>query len=240
MPRFFTEEISGGTAVVTGDDFAHISRVLRMKPGEALTVCDLKGTDHDCSILRFEADRVVLSIVESRPSMTEPSVAITLYQALPKADKMELIVQKAVELGASDVVPVLTARCVSRPDEKSMNKKLERYNKIAFEAAKQSGRGKIPRVHPVLSFEKAIRKMAEDSLALLFYEKARSPLMTLLPRRFLSVSVMVGSEGGFEEAEAAAAEEAGISLASLGPRILRCETAPIAALSALLYHSGNF
>jgi 16S rRNA (uracil1498-N3)-methyltransferase len=173
------------------------------------------------------------------PSETEPSVKVTLYQAMPKSDKMELIIQKAVELGVSAIVPVQTKRCVSRPDAKSMAKKLERYNRIALEAAKQCGRGRIPQVLPMLDYSEALTAMKADERAFLFYENSTSSFRKELEQKVSSVSIMVGAEGGFEEEEVSKALEQGIASLSLGKRILRCETAPLAALSIIMYETGN-
>lgn len=240
MPRFFTGEVSGDTAAVTGEDARHIALSLRMKPGEAVTVCDNAGSDYSCVISSVTPERVELSVVAAAPSQGEPSVAVTLYQAIPKGDKLETIIQKAVELGVNRIVPVITRRCVSRPDEKSMSRKLERYSKIALEAAKQCGRGKIPEVEPPVDFKTAVERMCEDALAIFFYENSDQPLRPALESRLEnSVSILVGSEGGFEREEAEYAAERGLTPLSLGSRILRCETAPLAAITAILYHAGD-
>ena len=239
MPRFFTETIDENSAVISGDDAKHISKVLRMRIGESLTVCDCNGRDYDCVIEEVCEKQVNLKVKRSYLSESEPNIKVTLYQAMPKSDKMEFIVQKAVELGVSVIVPVQTKRCVSRPDAKSMEKKLERYNRIAFEAAKQSGRGIIPKVLPMLDFSQALEEMKNDEKAILFYENSTSSFQKELQNQVKSLSIMVGSEGGFEEEEVAKALENGIASISLGKRILRCETAPIAALSVIMYQSGN-
>lgn len=240
MPRFFTDQINETSAEITGEDARHIAFALRMKTGEALTVCDGAGQDYQCEIETIAPERVTLAVRSVAPSAGEPRVAITLYQALPKGDKLEMIIQKAVELGVSRIVPVLTHRCVSRPDERSMAKKLERYNKISLEAAKQCGRGRIPDVAPLLNFKAALAQMRTDTLAILFYENADAPLREVLTARLADrVSIFVGSEGGFEPSEATLAAESGLVALSLGTRILRCETAPLAALAAILYEAGD-
>jgi 16S rRNA (uracil1498-N3)-methyltransferase len=207
--------------------------------GERLVACDTKGKDYDCVIETLDDKQVDLSVERVYPSETEPSVAVTLYQAMPKSDKMELIIQKAVELGVSAIVPVQTKRCVSRPDEKSMKKKLERYNRIALEAAKQCGRGCIPQVLPMLDYSEALTAMKADERAFLFYENSTSSFRKELEQKVSSVSIMVGAEGGFEEEEVSKALEQGIASLSLGKRILRCETARLAALSIIMYETGN-
>ncbi|MBC3516791.1 16S rRNA (uracil(1498)-N(3))-methyltransferase [Neobittarella massiliensis] len=240
MPKFFTSQIDADAGVITGPDVRHIARVLRHQPGDELLVCDGQGRDYRCRIAAIEEDRVLLAVLASAPCPAEPSVELTVYQALPKADKMSLIVQKCVELGAAAVVPVTTHRCVSRPDAKGMRGKVEKWQKTADEAAKQCGRGVLPRVGDCLSLTAALQQMAGDDLAVLFYEKGGQPLTQLVgcksPRR---ISILVGCEGGFEEAEVAAATAAGVQIATLGSRILRCETAPIAACAVLMHLTGN-
>ena len=239
MPRFFTETINETKGTISGDDAKHIAKVLRMHAGEKLVACDCQGFDYDCVIDSLTDKDVELSVERKYLSETEPSVRVTLYQAMPKSDKMELIIQKAVELGVSAIVPVQTKRCVSRPDAKSMAKKLERYNRIALEAAKQCGRGRIPQVLPMLDFTEAIKAMKEDQRAFLFYENSTSSFRKELEQGVSSVSIMVGAEGGFEEEEVQKALDLDIASLSLGKRILRCETAPLAALSIIMYETGN-
>ncbi len=242
MPRFFVDnKPEDGLIRITGEDAHHISRVLRMKPGEELTACDGAGTDHLCRFERLEDGAAVCRVEGTEPSRGEPSVRATLFMALPKGDKMDLIVQKATELGVSAIVPYASARCVSKPDEKSMAKKLVRWQKIVREAAMQCGRGMIPAVLPCVSFPKAAEMAAQLDLALFLYESERQngARAVLSTEKYTTVGLMVGPEGGFDPAEAEAAVQAGMKSVSLGPRILRCETAPLAALTALMYESGN-
>lgn len=239
MPRFFTESIDETKGIICGDDAKHITKVLRMHPGEKLIACDCQGNDYDCVIQSLDEKQVELAVERVYPSETEPSVSVTLYQAMPKSDKMELIIQKAVELGVSTIVPVQTKRCVSRPDAKSMAKKLERYNRIVLEAAKQCGRGRIPQVLPMLDYGQALEAMKQDEKAILFYENSTSSFRKELEGAVSSLSIMVGAEGGFEEEEVKQALEQGIASISLGKRILRCETAPLAALSIIMYETAN-
>ena len=164
---------------------------------------------------------------------------LTLFQAMPKSDKMELIVQKAVELGAAEIVPVLTERCVSRPDEKSLEKKRQRWQKIALEAAKQSGRGTIPTIGEALSFKGCIERMKLSDRSFMCYEKGGESLSAENLSGAKSIGLLIGSEGGFEQREADFAAENGIILTGLGKRILRCETAPIAAISIIMSLTGN-
>jgi 16S rRNA (uracil1498-N3)-methyltransferase len=239
VPRFFLEAIGDGAAQITGEDARHIARVLHMQAGRELTVSDTKGTDYLCRILSAAPEAVTVEVISSKPCAAEPGARISLYQAMPKSDKLEFIIQKAVELGACEITPVITSRCISRPGNRAMDRKLERWQRIAFEAAKQCGRGIIPKVNPLLEYEDALAKMAAAELAVLLYEESRLPLSEALTPSPKSAALMVGSEGGFSQAEALAATEKGIAVASLGGRILRCETAPICALSVLLYHLGE-
>lgn len=240
MPRFFTTDISNGKARITGDDAKHIAKSLRMRAGGELTVCDLNGSDYRCVIEDVSAGMVVVGILEKSACLSEPAVGLSLYQALPKADKLEMIAQKAVELGVSEITPVLTSRCVSRWDARDGERKLERLRRIALEAAKQSGRGMIPEIKPLCGFEAAIGGMKAASRAILFYENAKTPLREILAPPLATIAVMAGSEGGFSPEEAEYAGENGVFLASLGPRILRCETAALCGLSAINFALGEF
>lgn len=240
MPRFFVENIENDIIVINGEDARHIALSLRMKTGEHLVLCDGKGLEADAVIGEAFPESVTLKILERRVSSAEPETNVILYQALPKFDKLEYIVQKSVELGVSKIVPFLSSRCISRPDEKTMKKKLERLRKISDEAAKQSGRGKLPEVGELLSFKNAVLEMAKAETPILFFEHAEYPLKQIMEQHSgKTIAIMVGSEGGFSDDEAAFAVEHGVFSASLGPRILRCETAPVAALSAIMYAAGE-
>lgn len=244
MPRFFTQDITEMGGCITGEDAKHIAKVLRMKVGDELTVCDTKGRDYDCMIEEIGAGEVRLKVLSVAPSQSEPDVRVHLYQAMPKADKMETIIQKAVELGAASITPVMTRRCVSRPDAKSMDKKLVRYNRIALEAAKQCGRGVVPPVLPLLELPQALEQMQRTGCPILFYENATAPAKQVIAKaresgKELEIAVLIGAEGGFDEDEVALAMEHGCHILSLGKRILRCETAPLAALTILMYETGN-
>ncbi|MCI7804677.1 MAG: 16S rRNA (uracil(1498)-N(3))-methyltransferase [Oscillospiraceae bacterium] len=236
MPRFFLEKMNTETPVITGSDARHIGFSLRMKPGELLTVC-AEGRDYKCSINKITEDAVFLDILESSLCAAEPSIELTLYQAVPKLDKLETIIQKSVELGASRIVPVLTRRCISRP--KDFAKKLERLNKIALEAAKQSGRGIIPEVMPIIDFKTAVSQMSETECPIMLYEEGGMRFSELKTEGKKSFSLLIGSEGGFDPEEAEYAEKAGINTVWLGERILRCETAPLTAISILMFITKN-
>jgi len=170
----------------------------------------------------------------------EASVQVTLYQSLTKGDKMDMIVQKAVELGVHRIVPVITSRCVSRPDEKSLRKKIERWQKISVGAAQQSCRGLVPQVSDAVSFQAALLESVENDLSIIFYEGGGESLSQLVNKDIKSVAIFVGCEGGFDISEVQIAKEKGVIPATLGRRILRAETAPLAGISAIMCLSGNF
>ncbi|MCI8497083.1 MAG: 16S rRNA (uracil(1498)-N(3))-methyltransferase [Clostridiales bacterium] len=237
MPRFFIEPPSVFPVILTGENARHISRSLRMTIGERLTLCDGQGTDYECAVDCIGADSVTVRLISEGPSKGEPSLRVTLYQGLPKSDKMELIVQKAVELGVSRIVPVLTGRSISRPDGKAAAKKQERWQKIALEAAKQCGRGRVPEVSPVVSLSDAVRTAPKP--AILFYEGGGAALTALTIPKDGEASIFIGPEGGFAPEEVERLCQNGAVAATLGPRILRTETAPLAALTALMLLSGN-
>ena len=239
MPRFFVPEVSGDHILVTGGDARHISYSLRMATGDDITFCN-NGKDYFCKIESFSEEGVLCKIISSENSKSEPDVFLTLYQALPKGDKFETIIQKSIELGASRIVPVMTKRCVSRPDDKSFTKKLIRYNKIAEEAAKQSGRGIIPEITPIMDFDKAVKEASENDLPLICYEREGGKRFSEIDfNGKKTVSLIIGSEGGFDACEAENAIENGIIPIWLGECILRCETAPVAAISIIMNLSGN-
>ncbi|MCQ2490554.1 MAG: 16S rRNA (uracil(1498)-N(3))-methyltransferase [Ruminococcus sp.] len=239
MPRFFTNTIDENNITLTGDDAHHIGHSLRMKTGEPVTVCCC-GTDYNCTISRITADTVYLSLESKVRCAAEPNIEVTLFQAVPKQDKLEYIIQKSVELGVSRIVPVLTRRCISRPDERDFAKKLPRLNKIAAEAAKQSGRGMIPEVMPVVSWEKAVSMMKQlDITAFLYEEKGGCSFSDIDFSKAGTVGLVVGSEGGFDSSEVGQADSDNVRRVWLGNRILRCETAPITALSILMFLTNN-
>ncbi len=237
-PRFFAPTV-GEKAIIVGENAKHISTVLRMKKGELLVICDNGANDFLCRISALEKDLVELEVLDCRKNVAEPNVNVTLFQCLPKSDKMDFIVQKATELGASKIIPVLSKRCVSRPDTKSAAKKIERWQKIAEEAAKQSGRGIIPQISELTDFATAVKEYKNKESGILFYECGGENLNKLISPKIKEIGIFVGSEGGFEPEEARLAESFGIRLATLGKRILRCETAPIAALALLMNLTGN-
>lgn len=239
MAWFFTPVISGDKFEITGEDAKHISKSLRMKVGEALTLCTLDGRRHECEIDSFSPDSVVVNILSSTVCEQEPSVKITLFMALTKGDKMDDIVQKSVELGVYEIVPVLTSRCISRPDEKQMKKKVARWQKIAEGAASQSRRGIIPQVKDVLTLKEASLLCKNFERSIVFYECGGEKLRDIVDEDLKTLSMFVGPEGGFEESEVELLKENGVIPATLGTRILRAQTAPLAGITALMYQTKN-
>ena len=194
------------------------------------------------TVASMDSTQVELCVLKYRESDAEPAIFASVYMALPKSDKLEHVIQKATELGASEIVTFPSARCVSRPDDKSLKKKLERWQKIAASAAEQSGRGRIPQVLVLSSYAAALERAAQADKALIFYENEHATTLHqgLDAGEFRSISLLSGPEGGWEEEEIQQAQNAGLQVCTLGRRILRCETAPLCALSAVMYHAGEF
>ena len=243
MPRFFVaaSNIFGGIAYLGAEDAGHF-RALRISRGESITVCDGAGNDYTCRVTDVTGDGAEAEIVSVEPSASEPSVKCTVYAALSKGEKLDTVVQKSVELGACEIVVFPSERCVAKPDGAALIKRLQRLNKIALSAAEQSERGIIPQVLPAPSFPAAMSAAAGAELPLFCYEEERTVgLRAALDEHpgAKTVSIVTGPEGGFTPEEAQLARDCGLISVSLGPRILRCETAPLAALSAVMLLSGN-
>ena len=238
MPRFF-KEFFKENPIIDGDDGRHSARSLRMRVGEKLTVCDTCGVDYYCEISDITENCVKLTILEEVKNQTEPSVSVTLFQCNPKGDKLDTVVQKAVELGVAEIVPVISEYCVSRPDEKSAKKKRERMQRISDEAAKQSGRGRLPQIGELISFKACCERLKRFDKSILFYELGGKPLKELITEESGNIAILIGPEGGFSKEEVAKATESGAEIATLGPRILRTETAPLAALSGIMLLTDN-
>ena len=242
MPRFFMETLAPGmeTAVLTGEAAAH-AKVLRLKPGEQVMLCDGRGSDYPAVISALDGSSVTLNILSCGPSQSEPRVDCTVYMGFAKGDKLEHVIQKATELGANRICAFPSSRCVAKYDEKALAKKLPRWQKIAASAAEQSGRGRIPTVFAADSYAKALEKAAQADRALFFYENEQSHTLTAaLTGDFSSAAIVTGPEGGFSEEEAEQAAAAGLQICTLGKRILRCETAPLCALSAIMFAAGEY
>lgn len=228
MPKFFTDkENIGEKIVLTGDDARHIGKVLRMATGDSVTVCDKEGTDYHCRIENITKEDVTLSVIESEACPAELELKITLYQCIPKSGKMDSIIQKATELGVYEIVPVLSSRCVAKGE------KPERWQKIAYEAAKQCKRGVIPHVRNTLSFSEAIEELRGKELAFMPYEEAKDGKIAYSGEK--TAGFIIGPEGGFDKKEVDEAIKAGIKICTLGKRILRTETAGSTVLSVLAY-----
>mgnify|MGYP003313679331 CR=1 FL=1 len=241
MPRFFvkTSDISDSGKLVSifGDDAAHITRVLRMKPGENVTVCDEYGTEYLTEIVET-GDMVICAVVSSKKSETEPPYRVTVYQALVKGDRFDTVLQKATELGATEFVPIITSRCVVTVEPKEYEKKLARWQRIVYEASKQCGRGMVPTVRAPIRLTDALKKASVDTYPLFCYEgDGTVPLNKLTDenKKPESISVIIGPEGGFSDDEVSLAKESGIMLAGLGKRILRTETAAPFVLACISF-----
>lgn len=243
MPRFFVQQnqIEDNYITISGEDAHHISRSLRMAAGEHITVSDMNKNEYDCILEVFADGYVKAKIVDKYVSSAELPIKIHLYQALPKGDKLDFIIQKAVECGAYDITPFESEYCVVKVKKDAEERKTERRNKIAYEAAKQCGRGIIPRVLPTVSFDALINDVSTCDAVLFCYEGTGTDrfgkiLKSIKAEKSLSdIAVIIGSEGGFSKKEATLASEHGFYLIGLGKRILRAETAAIFALSCLVY-----
>ena len=237
MPhRYFASEFTGTTAALTGPDAHHLGKVMRARPGDEVILCDGAGFDYTAAVAAVTPDRVEFRLLEKRPSEAEPSVEVTLFAGYPKQDKLEFIVQKAVELGAARIVPFFSRFCVAAP--KKEDQKNARYARIAAEAAKQAGRGVIPAVELPLDIKDLPARFDQFDLVLFFYEGGGQSLRALVKNQ-KRVALITGAEGGFAPEEAALLTAAGAVPVGLGPRILRCETAPVAALAAVMTLAGQ-
>lgn len=243
MPKFFVEksQIDNEYITIMGDDAHHISRSLRMAAGERITVSDKSEFEYECILEQFLPGEVRAKIIEKSTLKTEPEIRVHLYQALPKGEKLDFIIQKSVECGAYDITPFESERCVVKVKSEAEQRKNDRRNKIALEAAKQCGRGIIPAVNPVLTFDQMLQHASESDLLLFCYEgEGTEPLGIKLKEiknreAIRDISIIIGSEGGFSPEEATKASNAGFLQIGLGKRILRAETAAIMALSCLVY-----
>ena len=244
MQHFFVDKsnIDGKIITITGDDVKHIKNVLRMKPGEEISVSDGESDrEYRCEIVSLDADEVVCKLLFIKEDGVELPVKVTLFQALPKGDKMETIIQKCVELGVASIVPTETHRCVMKLDDKKKKTKVERYQAISEAAAKQSKRAYIPKVKPVMTFKQAIASLSEYDVIMIPYEMSEDmdttkTVFNSLPElKDTKVAVFIGPEGGFEESEVEAVINAGGKAVSLGKRILRTETAGMTVMSFIIY-----
>ena len=242
MTRIFLPDIDFGaeTVTITGKDSVHVASALRMRPGESIIICDGAGKDAVCVIKSAKAEETVCSIVDVKPSPAELPVRTFIYQSLPKSDKFEFIIQKTTELGVTGIIPVQSDRCISRPDERSFEKKLKRYEQICREAAQQCGRGVIPRIFPLTDFKAAVSSVPKIAAGVFCYEKEKgTSLRSVLSNiKGNEIHIFIGPEGGFSDNEKELADKAGLISVTFGERILRCETAPVFVMSAVSYEFG--
>lgn len=242
MYNFFVEESSrnGDLFAISGSDCNHIKNVLRMRVGDSLLVSS-NGISHLCEITAIDDNSVLVKIIEENYKSTNLPIKIHLFQGLPKSDKMELIIQKSVELGVEEIIPVEMNRCVSKLDGKKKLSKVSRWQSIAESAAKQSKRNIVPKVSEVLSFKEALKKAETLDLILIPYENADGMTATkqalLEIKSGMSIGIFIGPEGGFDEKEILSATKSGGKSISLGKRILRTETAAITAVSMCMLYA---
>lgn len=245
MDRFFVDKkninIENNTCIIEGEDVKHISKVLRCRIGEELEVCDNNNNEYICEITNIDKNQVELNILEKVDIQRESDLKIKVYQGLPKGPKMEMILQKLTEVGVDEIILVQTKRTVVKVDDKKEDKKLERWERIIYEAAKQSKRGKIPTLRGVLTFKEALADMKKNDFNIAPYEneKTKSIKQAIKGVNINNIGIFVGPEGGFEETEIEAIEDIGGQSVSLGPRILRTETASLVASSIVLYELSD-
>ncbi|WP_042275602.1 RsmE family RNA methyltransferase [[Clostridium] dakarense] len=245
MDRFFVEKkninLENNTCIIEGEDVKHISKVLRCKIGEELEICDNDNNEYICEITSIDKDNVILDILESVDIKRESDLKVKLYQGLPKGPKMEMILQKLTEIGVDEIILVQTKRSVVNVSDKKEDKKIERWERIIYEAAKQSKRGKIPKLRGILSFKEALEDMKENDLNIAPYENERTKSIKQAVKGvdINNIGIFVGPEGGFEDIEIKSIEEIKGQVVSLGPRILRTETASVVASSIVLYELSD-
>ena len=245
MDRFFVEKqnisLENKTCTIEGEDVKHISKVLRARIGEKLEICDNDNNEYICEITNIDKSQVNLNILECVDIKRESDLKIKLYQGLPKGPKMEMILQKLTEVGVDEIILVQTKRTVVKVDDKKEDKKLERWERIIYEAAKQSKRGKIPKLRGVLSFKEALEDMKQNDFNIAPYENERTKSIKQAIKGIdiKNIGIFVGPEGGFEETEINDIENIGGQSVSLGPRILRTETASLVASSIVLYELSD-
>ncbi|WP_110462035.1 16S rRNA (uracil(1498)-N(3))-methyltransferase [Ruminiclostridium sufflavum] len=244
MSRYFVSstQILGNRITIIGEDYQHLKKVLRCEKGDVITVC-CDGFDYESEIYEVANDCILADIINKETNLTESELKVTLYQGLPKADKMDLIIQKCVELGVNAIVPVITERCISKINtDKDAKNKVSRWQKIALEAAKQSDRGIVPKIFMPVRFSEAVELASKSNLSVIPYEKESSTGFKAIVSKCFAVetaSIFIGPEGGYTEQEIQLAESKGIKKLTLGPRILRTETAGIVALSLMMYELGD-
>ncbi|WP_425314302.1 16S rRNA (uracil(1498)-N(3))-methyltransferase [Ruminiclostridium herbifermentans] len=244
MSRYFvnSSQIRDNKITIVGEDYQHLKKVLRTVKGDVITVC-CEGFDYSSEITEVTNDYIIADIINKEPNQTESALKVTLFQGLPKADKMDLIVQKCIEIGVNEIVPVINERCITKinTDKDAVNK-VSRWQKISLEAAKQSNRGIIPKICMPIKFTDAVNIASSFDLSVIPYEKESSTGLKDIVSKYSVVktaSIFIGPEGGYTEQEIQLAESKGINKLTLGPRILRTETAGIVALSLMMYELGD-
>ena len=247
MSTFYIKnnQTEGNKIIIQGEDLNHIKNVLRYQNGDKLEVCNEGGTRFYTKISDMNQNEIILDILEISNDTTEPNVNVVLFQGLPKAGKMELIVQKCTELGVSGIVPVIMDRVIVKLDEKNESKKIERWQKIAKEAATQSGRQKIPYVEKAINLKNSIEKLSKYDIVIVPYECEKERHIKNILKSFKSkpqnIAVVIGPEGGFSNEDIKILENLkNIQIVSLGPRILRTETAGIATIAMTMYEFDGF
>lgn len=243
MPKFFVKQnqINDNKVTLNGEDVKHIANVLRKQIGDAINICNVDTSENFlCQIEDIEKDEIECKIIEKIKLETEPNTEITIFQGLPKAEKMELIIQKCTELGVSTFVPVKMDRCVVKLDNKTETKKIERWQKIAETAAKQCGRNSIPKIENLINIEKLCNLFKKYDIVLVAYEQEKintlkSELNKIKNIKNLKIAIVIGPEGGFEHSEIDILRENGAKVITLGERILRTETVGIVMASIIMY-----
>ncbi|CEK34755.1 16S rRNA (uracil(1498)-N(3))-methyltransferase [Paraclostridium sordellii] len=245
MDRFFVEKknvnLENSTCIIEGEDVKHISKVLRCRVGEELEICDNDNNEYICEITSIDKSEVQLNIIDKVDIKRESDLKIKVYQGLPKGPKMEMILQKLTEVGVDEIILVQTKRTVVKVEDKKEDKKIERWERIIYEAAKQSKRGKIPKLRGILSFKEALSDMGKNDLNIAPYENERTKSIkqAIKGQDINNIGIFVGPEGGFEDTEIKDIEDIGGQSVSLGPRILRTETASLVASSIVLYELSD-
>lgn len=245
MDRFFVEKknvnLENNTCIIEGEDVKHISKVLRCRVGEELEICDNDNNEYICEITSIDKSEVQLNIIDKVDIKRESDLKIKVYQGLPKGPKMEMILQKLTEVGVDEIILVQTKRTVVKVEDKKEDKKIERWERIIYEASKQSKRGKIPKLRGILSFKEALSDMGKNDLNIAPYENERTKSIkqAIKGQDINNIGIFVGPEGGFEDTEIKDIEDIGGQSVSLGPRILRTETASLVASSIVLYELSD-
>lgn len=247
MPKFFVKDnqVKENIVCIVGTDVNHIANVLRLKVDDEIQVCNEdKGLNYNTKIVEINREFVKCNILEIREAKSEANIHINILQGLPKAEKMELIIQKCTELGVKEITPVEMERCIVKLDGKAESKKQERWQKIAEVAAKQSGRDKIPNINNVINIKNVCYNLASYDIVLVPYENEKNvtlkEVLNKLPKKDLKIAIIIGPEGGFEEKEIKMLAENNCKIVTLGNRILRTETVAIAMTSVILYELADF